>query len=151
MIENRLKLETECLKQSWMRYDQRILRNYLVRDVEDPRINMQSILTRHFLIRQLFNERFDDLMEHELRFSLVMNWSLRLLKKPIRLWQLQAILGALLAGDDETEGIAIPSYLSETFAALSLPNYICDLLNWSPDETADGSIPAYLLSTFQTI
>jgi hypothetical protein len=134
-----------------MRHNHGTLRDYLVQDVEDPRINVQSILTRHFLIRQLYGERFEELIEHELRFSLVMNWLLRLLKKQVRIGQLQAVLDALLTGQEEAEGLKIPSYISDTFATLALPNYICDVLNWSPVDTTDVSIPAYLLSTFQTI
>jgi len=150
-MQENLKQETQRLTKSWMRHDQRILRDYLVKDVEDPRMNVQSILTRHFLIKQLFGRRFDSLMEHELRFSLVMNWVQRLLKKPIRLWQLQAVLDALLRGEDNAEGLEIPSYITETFASLMLPNYICDVLSGWPAETAEDSIPAYLLSTFQAI
>ena len=72
-MEDRFKLETERLTKSWTQYNRTILRNYLVEDVEDPRINVQSILVRHFLIERLFGEQFDELMEYELRFSLVMN------------------------------------------------------------------------------
>ncbi|HCO96988.1 MAG TPA: hypothetical protein DIU00_24125 [Phycisphaerales bacterium] len=151
MLEDRFKLETESLKKSWMRYDQDTLRNYLVQDVEDPRMNVQSILTRHFLIRQLFGERFDVLMEQELRFGLVMNWLLDLQKKLVRANQLHAVLGALLAGENEAEGLEIPPYIRETFASLFLPNYMCDLLSWAPVETTDVPIPEYLMSTFQVI
>ena len=151
MLEKRFKLETERLKKAWMRYGRDTLRDYLVRDVEDPRINVQSILTRHFLIERLFGDRFRDLMEHELRFSLVTNWVLKLLKKSVRAGQLHAVLDALLAGEDSAEGLEIPSYISETFAALAIPNYICDLLCWSPVETTDVPIPEYLMSTFQRI
>jgi len=150
-VEERFKLETERLIRSWMQYDPATLRDYLVEDVEDPRINVQSILTRHFLIERLFGEQFGDLMEQELRFGLVMNWLLRLLKKPVRAGQLQVVLDALLTGQDNAEGLEIPSYISETFATLRLPNYICDLLNWAPVETTDTPIPEYLMSTFQTI
>jgi SAM-dependent methyltransferase len=150
-MEERFKLETDRLKRSWLQYDRATLRNYLVEDVEDPRINIQSILTRHFLIKRLFGGQFDYLMERELRFGLVINWLLRLLKKPVRAGQLQAVLDALLVGEDNAEGLEIPSYISETFAALRLPNYICDLLNWTPVETTDAPIPEYLMSTFQTI
>ena len=73
MLEDRFKLETERLKNSWMQYDRATLHDYLVRDVEDPRINVKSILTRHFLIGRLFGERFDVLMEQELRFGLVVS------------------------------------------------------------------------------
>jgi len=151
MLEDRFKLETERLKNSWMQYDRATLHDYLVRDVEDPRINVQSILTRHFLIERLFGERFDDLMEQELRFGLVMNWLLRLQKKLVRAGQLYAVLDALLEGKDEAEGLEIPPYISETFASLFLPNYMCDLLCWAPVETTEVPIPEYLMSTFQKI
>lgn len=148
-MEERFKLETEGLVRSWSQYDRDTLRDYLVRDVEDPRINVQSILTRHFLIERLFGEQFADLMEHELRFGLVTNWLLKLLKKSVSASQLQAVLDGLLAGEDEAT--KVPRYISETFATLALPNYICDLLNWAPVETTGVPIPEYLVSTFQTI
>ncbi|OHB76813.1 MAG: hypothetical protein A2Z25_04000 [Planctomycetes bacterium RBG_16_55_9] len=150
-VEENLKLETERLTKCWMRHGRSTLRDYLVRDVEDPRINVQSILTRHFLVRQLFDGRFDDLMEHELRFCLVVNWLLHLLKKPVHARQLHAVLDALLMREEEAEELKIPSYISETFAALTLPNYICDLLTWSPIETTEVPIRPHLLSTFETI
>ena len=53
-MDEHLKIETEKLRQSWSKYDRAVLRNYLIKDVEDPRINVQSILTRHWLIKQLF-------------------------------------------------------------------------------------------------
>jgi len=150
-VRDSLKLETQRLTKSWMRHDRSVLRDYLVRDVEDPRINVQSILTRHFLIERLFGKRFAWLGQQELRFGLVVNWLLRLLKKSVVAWQLQAALDALLTGQDNAEGLQIPSYVSETFADLRLPNYICDLLNWVPAETTEAPIPEYLMSTFQTI
>ena len=151
MLDDRFKLETERLKKSWMRYNRATLCDSLVQDVEDPRINVQSILTRHFLIECLFGKRFNDLMEHELRFGLVMNWLLGLRKKLVRAGQLHAVLGSLLAGEDEAEGLEIPPYISETFAKLALPNYMCDLFSWAPVETTDVPIPDYLISTFQAI
>ena len=134
-----------------MRHGRNTLRDYLVQDVEDPRINVQSILMRHFLVERLFGKRFDPLAEHELRFGLVVNWLLRLLKKSVAAGQLQAMLDALLTGRGDAEGLQIPSYVSETFAGLMLPNYICDLLNWAPVETTEAPIPEYLMSTFRAI
>ena len=151
MLENRFRQETENLKKSWMRYDRNTLGNYLVQDVEDPRINVQSILTRHFLISRLFGKGFEYLMEQELRFGLVMNWLLRLIKQPVRADQLHTVLDALLVGEDKADGLEIPPYISETFASLLLPNYMCDLLSWVPVETTDVPIPEYLMSTFQMI
>ncbi len=150
-VKDRFKLETQRLAKSWMRHDRSTLRDYLVRDVEDPRINVQSILTRHFLVERLFGTRFDFLAEQELRFGLVMNWLLSLLKASITAGQLHAALDALLTGRDDAEGLQIPSYVSETFAGLMLPNYICDLLSWAPVETTEAPIQEYLMSTFQAI
>ena len=150
-VEDRFKLETHRLAKSWMRHDRSVLRDYLVRDVEDPRINVQSILTRHFLVERLFGKRFESLAEHELRFALVMNWLLRLLKKSVTAGHLQAVLDALLTGRDDAEGLQIPSYVSTIFADLTLPNYICDLLNWVPVETTEAPVPEYLMSTFEAI
>ena len=150
-MEDRFRYETELLKESWGKYYRAILRDYLVKDVEDPRINAQSILTRHWLIEQLFGNEFSDLMEHEMRFSLVMNWLLKLIKNNIRTNQLQSILDALICGNNNAEGIIIPSYISETFSSLSLPNYICDALNLPFVEDSDNTIPEYITSTFARI
>ncbi len=150
-MEDSFKKETNGLTKSWMQYDSETLRNYLVQDVQDPRINIQSILTRHFLIERLFGDQFAAVTEQELRFALVVNWLLKLLKKHVRSGQLHAVLDALLEGKDKAEEIKIPHFISETFAGLALPNYICTLLNWAPVETTDTPIPEYLMSTFQTI
>jgi len=68
-MEEHFEQETARLTKSWMQYDADTLRDYLVQDVEDPRINVQSILTRHFLIERLFGGRFRGLMDQELRFG----------------------------------------------------------------------------------
>jgi ubiquinone/menaquinone biosynthesis C-methylase UbiE len=150
-MEEQFKRETEALKRSWMRWSSEMLRDYLVQDVQDPRINTQSILTRHFLIERLFGERFSEVMEQELRFALVVNWLLELLKKPLRAWQLHAVPDALLQGHKSANGLKIPRFVSETFACLAKPNYICDLFTWAPVETTDVPIPDYLMNTFQAI
>jgi len=151
VVQERFKLETEGLIRSWMRYEQKTLRDYLVQDVEDPCINIQSILTRHFLIERLFGQRFATVMEQELRFGLVVNWLLKLLETSNHAGQLHAVLDALLEGRNNTEDVAIPQYVSETFSTLTLPNYICDLFTWAPVETTDAPIPEYLMETFQKI
>jgi SAM-dependent methyltransferase len=150
-MEEHFKWEINGLKRSWGQYDQETLRSYLVQGVEDPRINIQSILTRHFLIERIFGERFADLMEQELRFGLVVNWLLRLLDTSVSARGLHAVLDSLLDGKDKAEEVKIPGYVSETFAGLAVPNYICDLLSWAPIESTDVPIPDYLLKTFQKI
>src|SRR5437763_5569381 len=69
-----LERESKKLLRSWMQHDAAMLRDYLVSSVEDPRINLQSVLSRHFLVRQLTGERFSLLMEQECRFAAVINW-----------------------------------------------------------------------------
>ncbi len=54
-----------------------MLRDYLVAGVEDPRLNVQSILSRHFLARALTDEGLGALMEQECRFAAAMNWLAR--------------------------------------------------------------------------
>ena len=144
-------IETEKLKETWQKHKGSILRDYLVKDVEDPRINVQSILTRHWMIKELFGDTYEDLMEHEIRFALVMNWLLTLLKKNVRTGQLQAILYSLIEKQKDAEGIEIPSYVSETFSRLAMPNYICGALNLPASDSADGIIPEYLVSTFSRV
>ncbi len=150
-MEEHFKLETERLIKSWTKYDHTTLRNYLVEDVQDPRINVQSILTRHWLIKCLLGEQLAELMDQELRFSLVMNWLLKLLKKSVNADQLRDVLYELLSGENNADGLEIPSYILDTFNTLSMPNYICDLLNWAPVETTEAPIPEYLMSIFQSI
>lgn len=150
-MEERFINETEQLVKSWSKHNSLVLRDYLVKDVEDPRINVQSILTRHWLINQLFGDKYDDLMEHEIRFALVMNWLLILLKKNVRTSQLQAILYCLIEKQNNAEGIEIPFYISETFSKLAMPNYISDALNLPASDDTEGIIPEYIISTFGRI
>jgi hypothetical protein len=150
-MKDHLKIETERLRRSWSRYDHGTLSSYLVQDVEDPRINVQSILTRHFLVRHLFANKFDELIQHELRFALVVNWVLALLKRGGRSEQLHAILDALTEGETNADGIPIPQHISETFSTLEFPNYVSDLLMRDGAATEDVPIPSRALSTFEQI
>lgn len=130
-MNERLKQETEKLIQSWMQHDDKMLRDYLVSSVEDPRINVQSILNRHFLTEALFGDRYVELADHELRFALAMNWFLQLSSKTMDTEDLQTILYALRNNADNAEGIEIPHFLLSTFTELPthvegclIPNYI---------------------------
>src|ERR1051326_1394858 len=97
-----LKLESEKLVRSWMQHESAKLRDYLVAGVEDPRINLQSILSRHFLIRSIFGQKFHVLMEHECRFGAVMNW-LTVLAANSDAEELDALAHALRRGADNAE------------------------------------------------
>jgi ubiquinone/menaquinone biosynthesis C-methylase UbiE len=130
MLDAELQRETELLQRSWMQHDPAKLRRYLVADVEDPRINIQSILSRHFIVEQLAGPGFAALREHELRFALVMNWLLNLRKASVTQEDLESILLGLRRGADNAEGVRIPGFVSQTFKGLAqatgtwaIPNY----------------------------
>lgn len=132
--------ESQGLLRSWMKYDADLLRHYLVAGVEDPRLNIQSVLTRHFLLEYRFGRRFLGLMQAELHFSAVLNWCLRLLKGRIIADDLAAIQHALERGADNAEGIAIPAFVTRTFSQLPLPlesvvvpNYLSAWLGQDPE------------------
>lgn len=63
----RLARERANLAQSWASRPSD-LDEYLVTGYQNPRINAQSILTRHLLVRKLFGSEFDPLMREELAF-----------------------------------------------------------------------------------
>lgn len=117
-MDAELQNESERLARSWAQYDQSMLRDYLVAGVEDPRINIQSVLTRHFLTVALFSDKFGPLFEHELRFALVMNWLLRLREGETTADDLLSLYDTLKKGGDNAEGIRVPAYVTSAFASL---------------------------------
>jgi SAM-dependent methyltransferase len=154
-----LLLETEKLAHSWARHEAAWLRDYLVAGVEDPRLNLQSIFSRHFLIRALVEDRLDGLMHHEYRFAAAMDWLLRVAKLAHDSEGRAATLHALRRGADNAEGLEIPPFLLQTFAGLptqagaaTVPNYIENFLaraeldenqSQSTDRVLDTFIPAW--------
>lgn len=149
-MDDFLKQETAKLARSWMRCDATQLGDYLVADVEDPRVNVQSVLARHFLLAALFGAKFERQMEHELRFAAALNW-LRQNAKELDTPEVRAaVLHALRRGADNAEGIEIPAFLTQLFARLpakagdvSVPNYLDQFL----DEDASPCAP----DTFQEV
>jgi SAM-dependent methyltransferase len=138
-----LTQESEKLARSWMRHDAAWLQDYLVASVEDPRLNLQSILTRHFLATALTGDRFVALMEQEYRFAAAMNWLRELGKRAGTPEDFASVLHALRQGADNAEGIEIPHYLLRAFAALpavagdsAVPNYLEGFLSGGPLETS---------------
>jgi len=65
------------LAQTWAYLPSEMLDAYLVSGYQNPRLNVQSILVRHFMIRMQFGDAFDELMDEEIRFALELNESLR--------------------------------------------------------------------------
>ena len=150
-MDEALKQETEKLVRSWMQYDAPFLRDYLVADVEDPRINVQSILSRHFLVAELFGARFEELMLHELRFAGAMNWLSRLAKSAGDTEERRAVLHALERGADNAEGIEIPRFVLRIFKSLpasaggvTVPNYIQESLADTGKETNAPSFDTFI-------
>src|ERR1041385_501494 len=113
-----LQAESERLARSWMQHDSAWVRDYLIRGVEDPRLNLQSIFSRHFALRALFGDQFLELMEQECRFSAVMNWLVDLARDATDPAEFGSILNALRRGVDNAEGISLPRFVVLSFASL---------------------------------
>lgn len=72
------RAERRALVRSWAEHKADDLDQYLVSGYQDPRINAQSILTRHFLAGKVFGaDEFVDLEHRELDFCVRMNAELR--------------------------------------------------------------------------
>ncbi len=128
-----LAQESEKLARCWMQHPPDWLRDYLISGVEDPRVNLQSVLSRHFLLRVLCGDRFAQLMEQEYRFAAVMNWLLPLLSGGTEV--AEAVLFGLRHGAEDVEGIRIPLWAARIFRSLpatadgiEIPNYLGQLL-----------------------
>lgn len=70
--------EERLLRWSWASRDAERLDAYLTIGWQNPRINVQSILVRHALVRRLFGGVLDDQMHAELAFAVELNETLRL-------------------------------------------------------------------------
>jgi ubiquinone/menaquinone biosynthesis C-methylase UbiE len=67
---------------------------YLVSGYQDPRVNIQSILGRHTLVRALFGTAFESLMRDELEFAVELNEEMR-----VRARELGVSLGVTMDAD----------------------------------------------------
>ena len=141
-----------------MQHDAGLLRDYLVAGVEDPRLNLQSVLSRHFLAHALVGERFSALMEQEYRFAAAMNWLTALAARLSDADELESVLYALRLGADNAEGIEIPGFVVKTFAALpaaagslTVPNYLENFLSRSQPARCPATLPEPSLNTFRDL
>jgi ubiquinone/menaquinone biosynthesis C-methylase UbiE len=73
-----LGTEERLLRWSWASRDAERLDEYLSIGWQNPRINLQSILIRHTLLRRLFGSEFEDQMRAEIAFAVELNEALRL-------------------------------------------------------------------------
>lgn len=157
-MKESLQRETQGLIKSWMRHDEAMLRDYLVADVEDPRLNVQSILTRHFLVEALFGDRFAALQAHELRFAVALGWLRRVLRESPTPEELQAVLHGLRSAADNAEGVEIPRFAVQVFAALPtrangvrVPNYLRQALRAAARSPRAAAAPDEPLAVFQRL
>jgi ubiquinone/menaquinone biosynthesis C-methylase UbiE len=78
-----IQREDRQLTKAWAHRDPEMLDIYLVSGFQDPRLNVQSILARHLLVRALFGSKFDELMNEELTFAVEINEAVRLRAKEL--------------------------------------------------------------------
>jgi ubiquinone/menaquinone biosynthesis C-methylase UbiE len=71
------QVEETKLRGTWRPHHKDTLGHYLVSGFQDPRINVQSILARHMLVRELFGREFDSLMHEELAWAVELNDAVR--------------------------------------------------------------------------
>lgn len=148
-------VESNQLRTAWMRHDSELLDYYLVTDVEDPRINLQSIISRAFLIDTVFPNEFNALIREEFRFSICLNFILNVLKTKCSQVSRSSILDALIDGREACGDVKIPSYFRRCFELIScekqeLPDYISPaFIDSISDE--NGWLPDSTLSTFEQI
>jgi SAM-dependent methyltransferase len=62
------RIERHLLRRAWQHFDPERLKVYLVRGYQNPVINVQSILARHELIRELYGDAHDLTMNAELQW-----------------------------------------------------------------------------------
>jgi ubiquinone/menaquinone biosynthesis C-methylase UbiE len=154
-MNDSLKAETEKLVRSWSQYEAPFLQDYLVADVEDPRINVQSILSRHFLLGTLLGDKIQAILTEELRFAAAMNWLRELNKRAGHAEELRAVLYALKRGADNAEGIEIPHYVVQIFGSLPasargihIANYIEDFLATARSQDDQSTLTGTSIDTF---
>ncbi len=79
------------LQRTWAHLPSEMLDSYLVSGYQNPRINVQSILLRHALLRRLFGDEFEGHMDAEIRHALTLNEALR-----IRALELGVVMGSFI-------------------------------------------------------
>ena len=143
MNTRQIALEDELLASAWERYPAQHLDDYLVRGVEDPRINAQSILTRGLILDILFPGRFTREIDSEIRFGVVLTWILRELESHR---DRSRLLEDIANGADSS----IPGIVTETYcwlqvAGAPVADYITQALNFqNPDDPAQLLNPVTL-------
>ncbi len=131
--------ESDQLRQSWEQYDAETLDTYLVSGVEDPRINVQSILNRAILCDTLFPGQYTRIIDEELRFGYAVTWFLAQRERGAKAETLRAAIS------DKRRDVC-PDFIIDTFYGLEqtgfpCPNYISLTLQEigdRPDQMPEG-------------
>ncbi len=71
------RIERHLLERAWVDTKPKFLKRYLVRSYQNPVLNVQSILVRHELIRELDGASHDELMDEEMRWAVETQRALR--------------------------------------------------------------------------
>ncbi len=137
--------ESELLRRSWERCDAATLDQYLVAGVEDPRINVPSILTRSLLCDSLFPGRYTRLIEEELRFGFAMTW---LLTQPEQGVESSSLLATAVGKGWNDQLDFIRDALHHFQHNTCLPDHAADHLKSPPQSRL---LPSQTLDTYQAV
>jgi SAM-dependent methyltransferase len=148
-----LAFESQHLRRAWQRYEVGHLDSYLVTGEQDPRINVQSIISRAFLIDSIWPDEFTALIQEELRFGICMSFVLRMLKDSKPEITRQSFLNALANHQNECGDFEIAPYFKSCYETLSsedsqIEDYITQALI-APVPGENGCLPESALSTFE--
>jgi ubiquinone/menaquinone biosynthesis C-methylase UbiE len=134
---------------SWDRYPREHLDAYLIADLEDPRINCQSILSRALIADSLWPNEFTDLIDAELRFGAVLSWILGQLHQGCTRHDLWETMG------NDKEGVC-PKVIFETYQWLQsdqcpIPDYVSGALERGHPDKPEQRLNDSALNTFSDI
>jgi SAM-dependent methyltransferase len=145
--------ESERLNQAWAKFGSQHLDAYLVAGEEDPRINIQSIISRAFLVDSIWPDEFTALIQQELRFGACINFILQTLKENSGKVTRQSILTALEKPEEKNAEIEIAPYFKSCYENLNSDNsqiedYITQALI-APVSSDKAPLPESALTTFE--
>lgn len=142
-----LAQENVALALSWDRHTPEHLENYLVSEVEDPRINCQSILTRSLIIDTLWPGEFTSLIDEDLRFGTVLTWLFNQLKSGT---SKESLLTSIQAADESVPTVVSNAYNWLQQADCPVPDYISDALFDGDTESQEG-LTEMAMDVFSTL
>jgi len=142
-----LALENVALAQSWDRHTSEHLEKYLISEVEDPRINCQSILTRSLIVDTLWPGEFSDMIDADLRFGATQTWLLNQLKAGVGK---ESLLADIQQKKDTVPDLVLSSFEWLQSENCPVPDYISDALFAGDPQMQDG-LNDNALDVFSTI